>query len=417
MKDNYNKGFLTGVGVTLGIILAIIVVYFLFFNDFIKKMYPDQNNYSSENNPNNYTGEEKEKYDSFITKQNNIISIIQDKYYEQKDLDTLYWGACNGLVSVLEDPYSAYYTKEDYEALTQTTDGEYVGIGCYVAQQVDSDDFVVVSVIEGGPAEKAGMLPSDVIIKIDGTDVRGKDFNSALAMVRGRAGTKVVVTVKRGQDEIDLSMQREKVEQKTISYEMLEGNVGYIRVESFYKNTTQQFDAALKDLESKGMEKLIMDLRDNPGGLFDVVVDMLDIFLDKDLLVAYIDDKAGNQTKSFTSTEESFSKPMVILINGNSASGSELFTQTMKDYEKAVVMGTKSFGKGIYQDLYHVGSDGSAIKLTCGRYYSPKGVCIHGVGIEPDITLEYVAPENGVAYENKEDDNQIKAAMDYLMEH
>jgi carboxyl-terminal processing protease len=169
-------------------------------------------------------------------------------------------------------------------------------------------------------------------------------------------------------------------------------------------------------MESQGMEKLIVDLRDDPGGLYDVAVDMVDIFLDRDLEVAYVEDNTGKKQWSYTNDLDTFDKPVVILINGNSASASELFTQTLREYNKATVIGTKSYGKGVYQNLYPLSVDGAVIKITGGRYFSPKGFCVDGVGIEPDITVEYVKIDPTITDPELTDDNQIKAAVDFLNE-
>ena len=408
MNEGYVKGFISGILITLVIAAISVFAYFFFFNNGLKGSDPSTTTGTYD------TSKDGDEYTEFLNKQKSIYNIIKDHYYEDVEDSKVYRGAYDGMLSALDDPYTCYYSKEEYEAITETTNGEYVGIGCYVTQPVDSKDIKVVSVIKGSPAEKGGLHSDDIIIAVDGKDVTGLDLDYAVSMVKGLAGTKVVITVRRGTEVLDLEMTRQKIEPETVSGEMIGENVGYIYVASFYGHTPDQFKKALAELEEQGMEKLIVDLRDDPGGLYDSAIKMLDIFLDRGLLAAYLEDNSGKQEKSFTRDPDTFDKPVVILINGNSASASELFTQTMRDYEKATIIGTKSYGKGVYQDLYPVTDDGSAVKITGGRYFSPKGVCIHGVGIEPDITVEYVEPDENKTELELLDDNQIKAAFDYL---
>jgi carboxyl-terminal processing protease len=407
MKDNYNKGFLTGMLVTLGIVLGAVLVYFVFFHDVLK-------NSSNTGNQSSVSATGDEDYDTFINTENAIMKIVNEKFYKEVDAETMYRGAYSGILASLEDPYACYYSKEEYQAMTETTNGEYVGIGCYVAVQKDSNDITVVSVIKGSPAEKAGMLANDILVKVEDTEVNGTNMDYALSLIKGPVGTKVAVTVKRDNDLIELSMTRDKIEVQLTYYEMIDGNIGYIYVASFYKPVPEQFKEALKDLESQGMEKLIVDLRDDPGGLYDVAVEMVDIFLDRDLEVAYVEDNTGKKQWSYTNDLDTFDKPVVILINGNSASASELFTQTLREYNKVTVIGTKSYGKGVYQNLYPLSVNGAVIKITGGRYFSPKGVCVDGAGIEPDITVEYVKIDSSITDPELTDDNQIKAAEDFL---
>ena len=404
MSDGYIKGLITGILAAMGITLLSVLIYFAFFYEMLK----DNDSFPSYRDENM-----TDEYRQFLEKEETIMGVIRSRFYEKVDDETMYRGAYDGIMASLNDPYSCYYSQSEFESINQTTDGEYVGIGCYVSQNKDTKEIVVLSVIEGSPSEEAGMMSEDIILAVDGEDMVGYDLDQAVAFIKGKVGTSVVVKVKRGTEVLELSMVRRRIEQKTVDYKMLEDNVGYIRTASFYKVTLKEFKEAMKSLEAQGMEKLIIDLRDNPGGLFDITIEMLDIFLGSDMLAAYIEDSSGNQEKSYTIDDDEFSKPIVIMINEHSASASELFTQTMRDYGKATVLGTKSFGKGIYQNLYQVGNDGSAVKITGGRYFSPKGVCVHGVGIEPDIVIE---PEkNGESgTSDKEEDNQIRAALDFL---
>lgn len=350
----------------------------------------------------------------FHKKLNSALGYISEYYYEDVNYKDLFNGALDGMLAALGDPYSCYYDSDQTLALQETTDGSYVGIGCFVATRTDTNDIVVVSVVEDSPAQKAGLMPDDIIVAVDGIDITAYNPDYVTTMIRGQIGTPVTVTIKRGEQRIDLTMKRDKITQKVVTYKMLEDGIGYIYLAAFYKNATPEIKAALADMESQGMQKLIIDLRDDPGGLYDTAIEVLDIMLDKGLLAAYTEDNKGQKVNSYTKDTNKFDKPLVILINGNSASASELFTQTMRDYEKATVIGTKSFGKGVYQAMHFLHTDLSSVKLTGGRYYSPKGVCVHGVGIEPDIVVELGVGQEKTSILRRTSDDQLDAAIEYL---
>ena len=402
-ESKFLKGFL--VGLIVAAASAAILI-------FCAKDYLFSASNQTEYNGSKATDEEQ--LETFHKKIDFALGYINEFFYEDVDYNALYNGAMDGMMAALGDPYSCYYDPDQTKALQETTDGSYEGIGCYVVTPVGSTDLIVASVVDGSPAQKAGMLPEDIIVAVDGTDIVGFNPDYVTTLIRGKPGTSVTVTIKRGEERIDLTMNREKIVQKVVTYKMLDDGIGYIYLAAFYKNATEEIKAAMADMERQGMQKLIIDLRDNPGGLFDTAIDVLDIMLDKGLLAAYTEDNKGKQTKSYTKDTAKFDKPVAILINGNSASASELFTQTMRDYEKAAVIGTKSFGKGIYQSMYFLYMDLSSIKLTGGRYFSPKGVCVHEVGIEPDIVVEL---EEGLEKESilqRTRDNQLDAAIKYL---
>ena len=227
-----------------------------------------------------------------------------------------------------------------------------------------------------------------------------------VAKLKGEEGTTVNVTMYRPSEDtyIDFTVERAVVNVPTVTYKMLENNIGYIQVTEFDEVTVEQFSAAIDDLESQGMEKVIFDLRDNGGGLLTSVCSMLDRILPEELLV-YTIDKDGNREEEWAQNPDQIDLPMVVLVNGNTASASEIFAGTLKDYDKAEIIGTTTFGKGIVQTIIPL-NDGSALKLTTSEYYTPAGICIHGKGIEPDLTVEYDA--------EAEEDNQLQAAMDFF---
>ena len=343
-----------------------------------------------------------------------IQSLIDKNFYFEDDAQQQQDGIVKGYMEGLDDPYSIYYTAEEYASFMEDTEGEYVGIGVQVSQDADTKIITVVDVFDG-PAKDAGLEAEDVIIEVDGIDVSNMDIDSVVDKIRGVEGTEVTVTVYRSSDgeDHDFTMNRKKVENPTVEYKMLDNNIGYIAVSSFYEVTAEQYISAVKDLEKQGMEGLIVDLRNNGGGLLEIAVDMLDYMLPAGKLV-YTEDKDGNVTSEYSSTDkEQFTKPLAILINGYSASASEIFAGAIKDYGTGTLVGTNTFGKGIVQRMFPL-DDGSAIKLTIAKYFTPNGNDIHEVGIKPDVEVELDAD----AYRESEGekDNQLQAAVDNVME-
>ena len=399
--DKYTKGFLVGAGVVTGTFIAAILIFMFFFND------GNRNAASLDNS-------EAESLNAYQQKEEWAIKYIKKYFYKDVDLETLYEGALDGIVESLDDPYASYYSPSEMTQIMKTNDGEYVGIGCTVAQMKDTQEIVVLSIVEDSPAEKAGLRAEDVIIAVDGTDITQMDLDYAMTFVAGEKGTSVTLTVKRGDEKFDLTMVRDKIKQKVIYYEMLDDEIGYIYLSAFHKPATEQTKKALEDLKSQGMKKLVFDLRQNPGGLFDTAVEMIDLMIPKDCLAVYIEDKEGKKSEYYTKDADEIDIPMVVLIDGMSASAAELFTQAMRDYKKATIVGVTSYGKGVYQDFYPLGNDGSYIKMTGGRYFSPSGVCVDGVGIVPDIVVELDESIYEKEEVTDEDDNQLQAAIDFL---
>lgn len=343
-----------------------------------------------------------------------IQDIISKNFYFEDDEQQMQDGIIKGYMEGLDDPYSVYYTAEEYASFMEDTEGEYVGIGVQVSQDADTKVITVVKVFDG-PAKEAGMLAEDVITEVDGEDISDQDIDTVVDKMRGVEGTEVTVTVYRSSDgqDHDLTMERRKVENPTVEYKMLDNNIGYIEVSSFYEVTGDQYIAAVEDLEKQGMEGLIVDLRNNGGGLLDTAVNMLDYMLPAGKLV-YTEDKEGNVTSEYTSTDdEQFTKPLAVLVNGYSASASEIFAGAIKDYGTGTLVGTNTFGKGIVQRMFPL-DDGSAIKLTIAKYFTPNGNDIHEVGIKPDVEVELDA--DAYRDSNGEKDNQLQAAVDNIME-
>lgn len=342
-----------------------------------------------------------------------IQGMIDKYFYFDSDDEAMQAGIIKGYMESLDDPYSVYYTKEEYEKFKESTNGEYVGVGVQVSQNVDTMAITVVKVFDG-PAKEAGIEAEDILKKVNGEDITDMEVDAVVDKIGGEEGTEVSITVYRPSDaqEHEYKMLRQMVERPTVEYEMLDNNIGYVAVSSFYEVTAVQYIDAVKELDRQGMEGLIVDLRSNGGGLLDIAVEMLDFMLPAGKLV-YTEDKDGNVTSEYTSTDdEQFKKPLVILVNGYSASASEIFAGAVKDYGAGTLVGTTTFGKGIVQRIFEL-KDGSAIKLTIAKYFTPKGNDIHKVGIEPDIEVELDVD----AYRESEgeNDNQLQAAIDEMM--
>ena len=338
-----------------------------------------------------------------------IDAVINEYYLNESEIDEekMIEGIYSGYVAGLGENYTTYYTAQEYADLMESSSGEYSGIGVSVSQSVETGVITIVNPFENGPGYEAGMRKDDILFAVEGEEVTGQDINSVVAKIKGEAGTTVDLTVYRpSTDEyIDMTVERRVVQNPTVTYEMKDGNIGYIQVTEFDEVTVEQFSTAISDLQGQGMQGLVVDLRDNPGGLLSSVCDMLDRILPEGNLLVYTMDKDGNREEHYAEDEDSLDLPMIVLVNGNSASASEIFTAALQDYDKATIMGTTTFGKGIVQVILPL-DDGSAVKVTQSQYYTPNGVCIHGEGVTPDIEVEYDA--------SSENDNQLDAALEQM---
>lgn len=345
----------------------------------------------------------------FEDKVNNLTSYIDTFYLDADKVkkEDLQNGMYKGLMNSIDDKYAQYYTPDEYNDFQETNNGQYGGIGAYVSQNSDTGDIVIVNPFDGAPAKEAGIKPGDIIVDIDGTSVVGMELSDAVTLMKGEPDTDVSVKVLRDGEYIDVNITRKVVDVPTVKHEIIEnGDIGYIYVSGFDKVTSTQFRQALDDIEAKNAKALIVDIRDNGGGMLDVVVDMLDRLLPEGLLV-YTETNQGIDEEYYSTNGEYYDKPMAVLINGYSASASEVFAGAVQDYKAGTIIGTTSYGKGIVQSIFSLNKDGdgSAIKLTTARYYTPNGRNIHGIGITPDITVEYndelVEERDGLYYDNQ----------------
>lgn len=346
-------------------------------------------------------------------KLNLIDQTLKDFYFDDIDdskvLDNIY----KAYVNAYGDKYTVYYTADEYAKIQESSNGAYYGIGVVVRKN-DDGTILVVEPYDGAPGKEAGMRKNDVIVTVNGESVADQDLNSVVAKIKGDEGTTVNIGIRRdGSDDItELTVTRRKVEIKTVAYEMLDDSVGLITISEFDKVTAQQFKEAYAQLETLGMKGLVIDIRSNPGGLLNVVVDMLDELL-PDGLIVYTEDKYGNRQEYNGSNPDVIDVPLAVLVNGESASASEIFAGAVQDYGAGTIIGTQTFGKGIVQTIRRM-SDGSAIKYTMAKYFTPKGQDIHGHGVTPDIVEELSDEFNNLTEYDASKDNQLQKAIEVI---
>ena len=338
------------------------------------------------------------------------IDLYYNDDYDEEDIrNAIYAGTLEGL----GDPYSVYYTADEYKDMQINTSGNYYGIGAALSQDAKTKEVTISKVYEGTPAEEAGLKDGDQIIKVNDTESTSKELSALVQEIRGEEGTTVHLQVYRASNNktFEIDVERKNVELPSITSKMLDGGIGYIQISEFQSKTDEQFKSALADLRKQGMKSLIVDVRSNPGGLINAASNILDQILPEGTVV-YTEDKYGKR-EDYTSDSNCLDCPIAVLVNENSASASEIFAGAIKDYNYGTLIGTKTFGKGIVQTVFPL-EDGDAVKITTAKYYTPKGNYIHGVGIEPDIelTYKYSGPEDE-AYDMKYD-NQVQKAIEVL---
>lgn len=404
-KHRFLVGFLIGI---LSMIAVLAVIYGVISYRGISLVIGRNNGITAM--PNSYLLD-----DEAVEKLNEIYSYMYLYYYEDFEIEDIQELMYKGVMEGLDDPYSVYYTEDEYREMMINTSGVFVGIGAGLTQDVDTMEVTISKVYKGTPAEEAGLLNGDKILMVNDIEATSMPLDDLVQKIRGEEGTKVHLQVYRESTEkvLELDVERRKVVIPSIEGELLADGIGYIQITEFQEKTAQQFDEMVADLQSKGMEGLIVDVRANPGGYLTTVVDILDTVLPKGLLV-YTEDKYGNR-QELSSDASALEIPMVVLIDGNSASASEIFAGAIKDYEWGTLVGTTTFGKGIVQNIIPL-SDGDAIKLTTSKYFTPKGNYIHEVGIAPDVEIEYEysGPEDEPY--DKQYDNQFLKAVEVMKE-
>lgn len=319
-------------------------------------------------------------------KLNAIDSVLESFYFGDVDDETAKDNIYKAYLSSYGDKYTMYYTADEYKALKESTNGKFYGIGA-VCQLSGEGGVLLVDVYDNGAGYQAGLRSGDRVVNVDGRDITGMELSSAVALIKGDKGTSVTLEVIRGTERLTFSAVRDAVEAKTVSYTLLDNNIGYLSISQFEEVTTKQFKAAVEDLQSQGMKGLVIDIRNNPGGLLDTVVGMLKYML-PDGLIVYTEDNQGNRKEYKGQDNDEFNLPLAVIVNGNSASASEIFAGAIQDYGKGTIIGTQTYGKGIVQTVKPL-TDGSAIKFTIAKYFTPKGQDIHGKGVTPDMVVEY----------------------------
>lgn len=344
----------------------------------------------------------------------NIEAVINQYYLDNIDTEQVENQMYKGLVAGLGDPYASYYTAEELQKMQESTAGQYVGIGATLTQDKNTGIISIVRCFEGTPSEQAGLLPGDIIYKLNDTEVTGMDLNTVVTMIKTEEGATIRLSIARDgeTDYLEFDVERQEVKIPTVTYKMLEGKTGYIAITEFDTITEEQFNTALAELEAQGMEKLIIDLRNNLGGVLQTVCNMLEQMLPEGLIV-YTENKDGERTEYKSDGKHQFQKPLVVLINENSASASEIFAGAIKDYGIGTLVGTTTYGKGIVQRIVNL-DDGTAVKLTIAKYYTPNGNDIHGKGIEPDVEVELNDNLKQKTELEKEEDNQLQKAIEIL---
>ncbi len=344
---------------------------------------------------------------------NRLVSAIETYYYGDVDTEDLTEGLYKGLFEGIGDKYAAYYTADEYESMMISTTDTLCGIGVVMSQDPDTKQVSVVHVYDDTPAKKAGIEAGDVIVSADGTEASSVEFSQLVTLIRGKKGTSVHLKLYRSteSDYIELDVIRDDVKIPTVSGQMLEDDIGYIIIAEFGSNTAQEFSDAYAKLEKEGMTSLIVDLRDNPGGMITSVITILDQILPEGVVVSTETKK--RKKKEYTSDASCIDIPLAILINGNSASSSEIFAGAIRDFKYGTLIGTTTYGKGIVQSIKKL-ADGSAYKLTTAAYFTPNGDNIQDKGIDPDVELEYeYLDPDGEVYDYKQD-NQVKKAIEIL---
>lgn len=342
-----------------------------------------------------------------------LENMINKYYYKADEVtqEQLADGLYKGLLESLDDRYSVYYTAEETQKRTDSIEGSYSGIGAYVSADADSGYPKIAGVISGAPAEKAGLKENDLLCKADGESLKDVDLDIAVSMIRGESGTTVTLTILRDGEEMELEVTRGEVESRSVASEMLEDDIGYLYISNFTNSTPSQFEEQLEELQEQGMKGLLLDLRGNPGGTVESVTEIAE-YLIPEGLVFYMEYPDGSRKDYSVDGKNYIQLPICVLVNGNSASASEILSSAIQESGAGTVVGTQTYGKGVVQTMYPL-RDNTAIKLTVSEYFTRNGNSINGVGVTPDKVVEY---DEDSYNEEKNLDNQMETAIDLLQE-
>ncbi len=340
-------------------------------------------------------------------------SELEKKYIGEINDEEMIEGAVKGYVDALGDPYTTYYTKKEMKEIMEETNGNFVGIGIYMTQDIQKNAILIIKPIENSPAEKAGILPGDIITKIDDIEYAGDKLEEASNKIRGEEGTKVKLEIYRNGETKTFELTRTKVIVSHITTKILDNNIGYIAISDFEGNCASEFETKYKQLEKQGIKKLIIDIRNNGGGIVDEALKIADMLVEKDATLLITKDKYNKEEVTKATEKPIINMPTVVLMNEYSASASEILAGALKDNEKATLVGTKTYGKGIIQELHQL-SDGSGLKITISEYYTPKHNAIHKIGITPDVEVNLSEEAKKQITIQEKDDTQLQKAIEIL---
>lgn len=356
------------------------------------------------------TSSENGSIESELKKYKSII----DKYYlGEVDEEKLKEGAIKGYIEGLDDPYTEYISKEDMQDFMDDTTGNFVGIGIYMVKDTETNKIMVLAPIKNSPAEKAGILPGDLIISVDGVEYSADDMSVAATKIKGEEGSNVKLEILRGTETLNFELKRENIKVNPVEGKVLENKIGYIEFSSFDEGTAEDFKAKYEELEKQGIQSLIIDLRNNGGGLVDEALKIADYIADKGSVLLYEVDKNNNEKVEKSENDPIINMPIVILTNENTASSSEILAGALKDLGKAKTCGTTTYGKGVIQQLLTL-PDGSGIKITSEEYLTPNRTKINKIGIEPDEKVELPDTVTNVLRVEEKDDTQLQKAIEIL---
>ncbi len=344
-----------------------------------------------------------------------LKGIIDSEYITDVNEDDLINGAIKGYVEGLGDEYSEYFTKEEMDEFKMETEGNYVGIGVYMAKNTKDNNIIILTPIENSPAEKAGLLPGDIIKKIDDVAYTGEDFEKVSSYIKGKEGTTVKLEIERDGKEITFNIERKNIELYPIKSEVLENNIGYINIDSFDENTKEKFKDVYTELNKKNIKGLIIDLRNNGGGIVDDALEIADYALEKNKVMLVTKDKTQKEEIEKSKSKPIITQPIVLLVNENTASSSEILVAALKENNRATVVGETTYGKGVIQELITL-SDGSGVKITIEEYYTPNKNKINGIGIKPDIEVHLPNGVGSIYNIERKDDTQLQEAIKVLSE-
>lgn len=402
-------------GVIVGMATALLIVSVVYLGTRVQRYMELQKNPLAAQTEELKFTEDSAVNPDLVNKLQNLEQTVKQYFYlDEVSNEELADGIYRGMLEALDDPYSEYYTADELNELMSETEGVYFGIGAYVSTDPITTLPKISGVIEGAPAEAAQLRANDIIYEVDGVPTYGLTLSEAVSLIKGEEGTEVVLTIVRDgeNDYLRVPVTRAKVESPTVNFEMLDETTAYIQIVEFDDVTVDQFAEALAMAKGSGMEGLILDLRANPGGSLNAVVEIARMLLPEGKIV-YTEDKYGEKMEFFCDGKREFEKPLVVLIDMNSASAAEILAGAIQDYGIGTLVGTTTFGKGIVQQIIPF-NDGSAVKLTISSYFTPNGRDIHEIGIEPDVVCEF----DGEAYYNLENpvDNQLEKAKEILKE-